>query len=252
MFRSREYQQNQDNPQVVFSEKRRQFFSKFLRNQTESLSFHREHGLLEKRKTWNEANGEYDSISEDWSNVTEHCLVEAVDADTLADMLELDTISRQKLVQGAMLHDFYKRKEIEAMRKDPIMQYELISEMVAKQNSILLEGGVDPEVVGIAESVGMSSFEKIERGQATELEKIMNYIDDITLDTDIKNLSERIAFGRKRYSNIPPEQFDRQLAVSKEIQQQLAKRLEIENPDELPHVIRKKIFERIEQEQIEK
>ena len=49
----------------------------------------------------------------DWRNVSEHCLIEAVGADVLAEAL---SAKRKILVEAALLHDWYKRREVEAMK----------------------------------------------------------------------------------------------------------------------------------------
>ena len=46
--------------------------------------------------------------AEGWRNVSEHCLLEAVTADILAEGLGLAEEEREQLVAGAILHDFFK------------------------------------------------------------------------------------------------------------------------------------------------
>ncbi len=52
-----------------------------------------------------------------WRNVSEHCLVEAVIADVLAEAMNASEEQRKRSVQATLLHDWYKRKEVEAMKE---------------------------------------------------------------------------------------------------------------------------------------
>lgn len=55
--------------------------------------------------------------SEGWRNVIEHELVEAEAADVLGEMLGLLDKDRQNLRTAALIHDIFKRKEIEEYSK---------------------------------------------------------------------------------------------------------------------------------------
>ena len=55
--------------------------------------------------------------SEGWRNVVEHELVGAEAADVLAEALSLPKPERDNLYTAAILHDAYKRREIELARE---------------------------------------------------------------------------------------------------------------------------------------
>ncbi len=52
-----------------------------------------------------------------WGNVTEHCLVEAARVYELAELLGFGDGLKRELVEAAVVHDFYKKREIELTRE---------------------------------------------------------------------------------------------------------------------------------------
>lgn len=61
---------------------------------------------------------EKDASGKDWSNVTEHCLIEAARADIFSELLCFSNEVRGDLASAALLHDFNKKHEIELTRED--------------------------------------------------------------------------------------------------------------------------------------
>ncbi len=61
---------------------------------------------------------EKDESGRDWSNVTEHCLIEAARAETLAELLGLSHEIREVLGRAAAVHDFNKREEIKRTKSE--------------------------------------------------------------------------------------------------------------------------------------
>src|SRR3989344_2508618 len=124
--------------------------------------------------------------SEGWRNVVENELVEAEAADVLAEMLGLSTEDRQNLRTAALLHDVFKRKEIEEYSK---LGAEGFDKAAVEQARFIRDIGLSEEIVGLTESVASTSLSKfINRDgkfvdnydQIPQTEKILHYIDDIT------------------------------------------------------------------------
>jgi len=57
--------------------------------------------------------------SEGWENIFFHCLSEALTVDVLLEGLGDDNLDRKNLVVAAFLHDAYKRRELERVRREP-------------------------------------------------------------------------------------------------------------------------------------
>ena len=49
---------------------------------------------------------------EEWRNVAEHCLVEAVASEVLSDALQLPAKEKEELVKSAICHDWNKRMDV--------------------------------------------------------------------------------------------------------------------------------------------
>src|SRR5258708_1755034 len=75
-----------------YEKKKQAFFTRFALKHLSAFKLHKEFGLLPKK--------------EGWSNVSRHCLVEAVAIDVLSQELHLPEKDRNNLVQAAFLHDF--------------------------------------------------------------------------------------------------------------------------------------------------
>lgn len=86
----------------------RKFFLRLAEKNEKELLLHEHPGKL-----W-----EKDEQGKDWSNVTEHCLVEAARVNILALLLRLPDGVRNNLVSAAALHDFNKKEEIRLTRED--------------------------------------------------------------------------------------------------------------------------------------
>ncbi len=95
-------------PERSFERKKQEYFTKLGLQVRDSLKLHKASGMLWEREAGERA----------WGNVSEHCLVETARADALADKLRLPPELKQDLVIAAALHDFYKRHEREAEKKE--------------------------------------------------------------------------------------------------------------------------------------
>lgn len=118
-------------------------------------------------------------LTGNWSNIYEHCKLESQIATFLSDTVGLSQEDKDTLVKAAILHDWYKRTEIETKNYDTT--YSEIG---------LQELSVPQRVIDVAHSVGHSSLVWI--GYAELLRKLMHFIDDITSNTDITEIAERV------------------------------------------------------------
>lgn len=205
---------------------------------------------------------------EGWSNVVEHEIVEAEACDVLADALGLPSTERTQLRDAAALHDVFKRREKELMEKMGPSGYDVGQEEEAK---FLKERGYSEEIIRLARSVGHSSlFPMIKDPKAPQLKVredidlstlIIHYIDDITLNSDLVPLNQRIDYLEKnpRYTETNEQgravfagraYFEVQREVSRQIEERFARILGVEPPEKLPEWIKTKIAERIENEKI--
>lgn len=214
-----------------FQYKKTKYFSDFAMRHLSAFRIHKEHGLLPKK--------------EGWRNVSEHCLVEAVAADCLAEGLQISVENRQKLVMGAMLHDFFKRREIELMNVRGKRSADIAKEAEDKGTEYLNLKKIDPEIIRIINSPGVPSLDYFETQDPTTEEKVMRYVDDITDGNDLVFLKGRMERVAKRYPDIEKNIFERIFKVSEKIESEIADKLGLADARELPMYIKRKIEERI-------
>jgi len=131
--------------------------------------------------------------NKDWRNISEHCLVEAVGADILAEYLGAD---REEVVEAVLLHDWYKRREIEEMqKKDGSKEHQ---DSLIKDINFLRQYGIDERIIKISHS-NIPEIADLEYLKSRPLEeKIMHFIDMITSDSNFMDFNERMAIARKK------------------------------------------------------
>lgn len=201
--------------------------------------------------------------SEGWRNVVEHEIVEAEACDILAEELGILELTRRNVNLAASLHDVNKRREIELMRKVGSSGY---AQGQADQGRFLKERGYSDEVIELAESVGGGVLlDFLVDPKASELKVredipiqklIVHYVDDIVLNNNIVPLKDRIAYlltvpaykelneaGRHDFNGRTA--FEVQFEVSRQIEQRLARMINVDPPESLPDFIKGKIEERI-------
>ncbi len=200
----------------------------------------RKGGVLEKPK----------GKEESWRNVSEHCLVEAVAADVLAEHLHAD---REKVVQAALLHDWYKRREIEGMKKKG--GGEGYAAALEEDGRLLLEYGVPQELVDLAHANFPKSADPDYLKNRTLEEKIMYYVDIITSDSEIVPFEERLKLAKGKKNIVEMSEwlrgqyggksfFELHEILAPEVQTEFEDRLGIEHGT-LVDFIKQKIEERI-------
>lgn len=229
-------------PLSDFELKKRLYFSRFALSFRKDLKLHQEYGVLSKK--------------EGWRNVSEHCLLEAVMVDVLAEQLGLSKEERENLVTGALLHDFYKREQMRII-KEGGGSTESLEKSEEESNRILQEKNYPEGVFMVAGSASDVKRMALLYSEVALIEKIIFYVDSITMNNQISSVAERIQKQKanERYKRIDEEakeylggktQLEAMEEISIKIQKELAERLGIEDPETLPKWIEREIKKRIE------
>lgn len=213
------------------------YFSSFALSHMKEMRILKEGGLLGKG-------------SDNWRNISEHCLTEAVVADVLAEVL---LANKEKLVQAALLHDWYKRCEVEAMQISGAG--EGYKSTINEDKRILREHGISEEVIQIAHSNIPQSADQVYLDNRSLEQKIMHFIDAITSGSDLVNVNDRfdfletkarnVAFSNSFIDKFKKPLYDLQRELTKKEQEEFERILGIENGT-LIDFIESKIQERID------
>lgn len=136
---------------------------------------------------------------ERWRNVQEHELVEAEVADVLAVTTGCSAKDREDLFTAALVHDVGKKKQRELIDQKGD---EGSLEAFRIQSQKMAEYGVSPRIIALTESCGHTSLVRfLKDPTATDLELsdgldtptlILHYADDITKNTDLVTIDERM------------------------------------------------------------
>lgn len=164
--------------------KKTKYFSSFALRHLSSMKMLKEGGVLGKE-------------NEGWRNISEHCLTEAVGADVLAEALLAD---RDKTVQAALLHDWFKRREIESMKS--VGGGEGYKRTINEDERILREHGIDEDVIQTAHSNIPQSADPEYLSNRPIEQKILHFIDAITSGTNFVSIKERFDMLEKKPINI--------------------------------------------------
>jgi hypothetical protein len=186
-------------------------------------------------------------LVEDWANVARHCLIQAMAAEVIADLLGLDAQIKRRLASVALVHDWRKRLDL---RPHDFSEAEIRG--VAE-----LEGEVKPDE-DLMNATTAGFLVRVLNGEATFLELIQFYLDDITKNDTIVPFEERIADSAARTpvpdadvsSKLPRPFWDVERDVGHQVERMLfailkARQIEIENPPEIPGLILAEISKRI-------
>lgn len=169
-----------------FDDKRRRFFSRAALQFKDAFRVHKLDRLWERN-----AKG-----VKDWRNVSEHCLVEAMRVQVIADMVGLSSREADELRMAAALHDANKRLEIEAMKGAEAKGESSLAasvEVDAKKAKQLRESGFGERVARIAGLGGVSPNELFIAQDILNREDltgediaclIMHYVDGYTRGSD--------------------------------------------------------------------
>jgi HD superfamily phosphodiesterase len=179
----------------------------------------------------------------DWFNIYNHCKLEGEVAIILSRLVDLNEVDSKILIKAAILHDWYKRYEIEQAKGLGITEYKNSEN---DSYNKLLALGVEKRIVEVAHSVGSLSLEEIMNSQDL-IKKLMHFIDDICLGDRIAEIDERIDYNERKYPQLNEEgrkmfegrtYFEMQRVVGKQIQSEIEDILKIE-PNSLISLIKK-------------
>lgn len=252
---------NNEEPKT-FEEKRRNFFFELARRYQPYYELHIKSGQTVRYKD----KAEGGKTLQRWGDPTQHCLVEAAASEVLGDMLQLSPEDKQDFTIAAVVHDAQKRPEIEKLRgvTNPIE----VERVYRESKQFLLDNGVPPRVVGLTEAVAHTSlpnFAKLRpdgsialKDNLSTVDMAMHYLDDITRGTDLVEFDTRIDYLEEVAPTRYPYNeegktiwggrtfFQAQREVGHLIENRLAQIAGVENPKELPKIIREKLLEKIE------
>jgi hypothetical protein len=184
------------------------------------------------------------SKSEKWRNVAEHSIVQVAIARTLSEALGLSNEDGRRLEIAAACHDWNKHlekrpKDFSDEERDPAQEF-------------LKNAAPDSTLVFATE---MEWLPRGVRGEASFLEKLQFYIDDICQGSEIVTVRERIAEVEARDPLwVPPEiaaQLDKpyrekELELAEEIEREVTGKLlergtDIGEPSQLPMYLKQLI-----------
>jgi hypothetical protein len=120
-------------------------------------------------------------LTGEWANVTRHCLIQAAAAEVMADLLGIDEQAKRKLASVAVAHDWKKRLERQPRDFSPDDR--------ARANSLSKSASLDAVLTS---ALTPSFLPKALAGEATFLQLVQFYIDDITLNDEIVPLDTRV------------------------------------------------------------
>jgi hypothetical protein len=175
-------------------------------------------------------------------------VVEAAMALKISNLLHLPENEKKLFLEAAMTHHATKR--IQYARQDNVdsATYDDIQKSGAER---LINSGIDPRAIEIGRGVGPNFKQEIASGQMQprnkeeerlfKLQCYLAYVENCveqtfdrtahTQEADISDWKERINASRVRYPNIKPEEFDTEIAVTGEIERELAAAIRSKNPD---------------------
>ncbi len=199
---------------------------------------------------------------EGWRNVVEHDLVETEVADVLAVAIGCPERDRKELSTAGLLHDVGKRLQINLIKQKGD-QGQL--EAFRIQSQEMAEHGISSRVIALTEACGHTSLIKfLQDPTAQDLKLrhdldlptlIIHYADDITKNTDLVTIDERIDALENRQPPYPEATLGRdifggrtyyqvQRIVGHLVENKLAEMIGIA-PQQMQEFIRSQINERI-------
>lgn len=202
-------------------------YSRFIPKYPIALRLYGDYGLLPE--------------TEGWYNIVRHCLLEAAAMEIIADELKSSKKDKDTLVLAALIHDFYKRRELELIKKegDSIATLEKAEKESAR---ILLEHGLDPKLVKITDAIGITKLDRIKDPSCSIAEKIMFYVDSITRHDEIVSLKTKVASLPARYPDITKTGiYPIYLGVSSDVEKELAAKIKLADSSKLPKYINENI-----------
>jgi len=234
-----------DSAKNIDEVNQRKYFADLALGYLSLIKMHKESGHLPSPKNLSSqkkaANIE-SSGQEDWSNIVRHCLAEAGAADAVARLINLTEKERAQLIEAAILHDFDKKIQVEAFRADPARKKENYYRLLEEGTKTLEAHGVDPAVIEIIKSVGHERSKEVLENKIPLLSKILHYLDGITEGTQLVSPQSKLEGMRQRYPELfKAGEFKDWVASKEKIQEELATRMGLEDPNQLPNFISQKV-----------
>ncbi len=253
---------NKSESLVTFEKKRRLFFSRLALQHRNLLQLHREAGQTQRNEKFGKDENERNKR---WGDVTQHCLVELAASEILSDILHLSPQDSQDFAISALVHDAQKRSEIEKLRgiKDP----KEVERVYKESKQFLLDHEVSPRVVELTGRVAHTSLPDLAtlntagdltlKDDVPLVDMAMHYLDDITRGTDLVPFDVRIDYLESVAATRYPYNeegkaiwggrtfFQAQREIGHMIEERLAATAGIDNPKELPKIIRDRLVETI-------
>ncbi len=194
---------------------------------------------------------------DDWRNVVEHCVAQAATAEVTARLLQLSPQDSDTLIRVAFCHDWRKRLD---RRPGQFTDRE-------KVHAQQFFDRVNPDQK-LIDATGPEFLEKaLVRGEATFLEKLQFYIDDITMGSELVPFRERIDEVRARRQDLDDDPamtarlggkyWDREIELGEQVEKEIFEVLQgygeqINSPQELPIYLKEKIKKEIEKVNLKK
>lgn len=161
-----------------FEISKKHYFNKFKKLHIDSFRPHYGKG---------ETDGEGPGV---WKNVSEHCLVAGIFASILCDLLRISEVMKGKVIEAAILHDWYKKHESLALQTamdEGAISLKIISKIKEKDAQLLREMGISEEIIFLTGA----NVPKTVDGPNTIPEKIIWYVDAMLSNTDVVPIRQR-------------------------------------------------------------
>ena len=215
-----------------FSKQRRNYIAAFTRRHKSMLAPHFKVGETLGRKEKKDAEGKTEEEKRIWRNVSEHCVMSALLAETIAKELGLDDDDVRKVTEAALIHDFDKKNEIRIASELDVSDDDipgLINDLGGDNESLTEEGKEKArEMKRLIDKAGEEGDQKLRKmmdandrrlvedelielsgvsvasdtnGPQTDIEKILYYVDEILTGAEVVSPSDRIAVSYENMRN---------------------------------------------------
>jgi len=172
---------------------------------------------------------------EGWRNILEHQAVEIVAMDIFCDLLGVESKSKKKLMSAVAYHDWNKRLELGKINEDQINVEQTKSYLEILHPDQQLLDAVEP-----------GFLHELENNQPNLLQLAMFYIDDITFESTIMPMKDRLINSKDRNPD-----WERELKLGKYVESQLfdiikKRDVPVATPSDIPTLILKGIQEKMD------
>lgn len=189
-------------------------------------------------------------LNGDWANVRQHCLIQFMASEVLADYLGLDAESKRRLASVAIAHDW--RKRLDRCPAD----FNDLDGLWIKTVDETASRVLDQELMG---ALTPWFLVRVLEGKATFLQLIQFYIDDIAKGGEVVRFDERIDEVSARNPDPEPAvrealgrpYWDVEREVGHRVEAMLfrildARNILVEHQEQIPKLILQEIHRRLE------